>query len=78
MADLLGDVVHTMRATTAFVNAEPAILMWVGDRLDTVVVFGIADQQISGLRLIRNPHKLAFIAAQPKPLSPAAGVDPAA
>jgi RNA polymerase sigma-70 factor (TIGR02957 family) len=48
------------------VNQEPAFLMRLGQQLDSVFVISIDDDQISGLRIIRNPDKLAYIDAQLK------------
>ena len=64
IADQLGDARDTMRATVAFVNAEPAILVWVGSQLDSVMVCEMAEQHIANLRLIRNPEKLRYIVSQ--------------
>jgi len=46
------------------VNGEPAFLARVGKHLDSVYVVSIEDQLISGLRIIRNPDKLAYIESQ--------------
>jgi RNA polymerase sigma-70 factor, ECF subfamily len=64
IADQLGDARDTMRATVAYVNAEPAILVWVGQQLDSVMVCELAEERIANLRLIRNPEKLRYIASQ--------------
>ena len=64
IADRLGDARETMRATVAYVNAEPAVLVWTQEHLDSVIVFTIAGKQITGLRLVRNPEKLRYIAHQ--------------
>ena len=64
IADQLGDARDTMRASVAYVNAEPAILLWIGSRLDTVMVCEMAEEHIANLRLIRNPEKLRYIVSQ--------------
>jgi RNA polymerase sigma-70 factor (ECF subfamily) len=48
------------------VNQEPAFLMRLGEQLDSVYVISIDDDQISGVRIIRNPDKLAYIETQLK------------
>lgn len=64
IADALGDARDTFRATVAYVNAEPAVLVWTGQRLDSVIVFSIAEEHVTDLRLIRNPEKLRYIMEQ--------------
>ena len=46
------------------VNHEPALLMRVRRELDSVYVISIADNMIAGVRIIRNPEKLAYIEHQ--------------
>ena len=46
------------------VNKEPAFLMRVEKQLDSVYVISIDDEVISGMRIIRNPDKLAYIDQQ--------------
>jgi RNA polymerase sigma-70 factor (TIGR02957 family) len=46
------------------VNGEPAFLMRLEKQLDSVYVISIEDEVVSGLRIIRNPDKLAYIDAQ--------------
>jgi RNA polymerase sigma-70 factor (TIGR02957 family) len=48
----------------AEVNDEPAFLMRLGKQLDSVYVISIEDDLISGVRIIRNPDKLAYIESQ--------------
>lgn len=67
IAETLRDAGATMRATVAYVNAEPAILVWTGQQLDSVMVVTIAEERIAALRLIRNPEKLRYIARQAQP-----------
>jgi RNA polymerase sigma-70 factor (TIGR02957 family) len=43
------------------VNHEPAFVLRVADHLDSVYVISIDDDGISGVRIIRNPDKLAYI-----------------
>jgi len=46
------------------VNAEPALVVRVGARLESIFVFSIDAGAISGIRVVRNPDKLARIGAQ--------------
>ncbi len=48
----------------AEVNAEPALLVRMDGRLDGVFVLSIVDGTISGIRVVRNPDKLAFLDRQ--------------
>lgn len=53
-----------LRAVIAPVNGEPAVLIWMEEQLDSVLVFSIVDAQITGIRIIRNPEKLDYIKRQ--------------
>ena len=46
------------------VNGEPAMLMRIGGRLDSVYAFTIGEEGISAIRVVRNPDKLQFIERQ--------------
>jgi RNA polymerase sigma factor (sigma-70 family) len=46
------------------VNNEPAFLMRLGTRLDSVYVMSIAEGLVTGIRIVRNPDKLAYIDQQ--------------
>jgi RNA polymerase sigma-70 factor, ECF subfamily len=46
------------------VNGEPALLIRVGDRLDSVFVLSIHDDRIAAMRVVRNPDKLRYIEKQ--------------
>ena len=48
----------------AEVNAEPALLVRMDGRLDGVFVLSILEGTISGIRVVRNPDKLAFLDRQ--------------
>ena len=61
---LVGGDRDAMRSEIAEVNGEPAIVLWLHDRLDSVTVCSLGDGQITALRLVRNPEKLAYIARQ--------------
>jgi RNA polymerase sigma-70 factor (ECF subfamily) len=43
------------------VNSEPALMLRVGQRLESVFVLSIEDETISAIRVVRNPDKLAHI-----------------
>jgi RNA polymerase sigma-70 factor, ECF subfamily len=53
-----------IRSTLSSVNGEPAILMWIHNQLDSVMVCSVANRRIGALRLIRNPDKLQYIQRQ--------------
>ena len=47
------------------VNSEPALVLRVGPRLESIFVFSIDDDDtVSGIRVVRNPDKLARIDRQ--------------
>jgi RNA polymerase sigma-70 factor, ECF subfamily len=46
------------------VNNEPAVLIRVDSRLDSVYACAVAAGRIAGIRVIRNPDKLAYIVRQ--------------
>lgn len=43
------------------VNSEPALVIRVGGRLESVFVFSIDGATVAGIRILRNPDKLAHI-----------------
>jgi len=55
---------HELRLRVSEVNGEPAMLFWVRDRLDTVFIFSLGDEQITAIHAIRNPDKLVYIQRQ--------------
>ena len=46
------------------VNAELALGVRIGQRLESIFVLSIDDDVISGIRVVRNPDKLAHIDRQ--------------
>jgi len=46
------------------VNNEPAVLICVDGRLDSVYACDIAADGIAGIRVVRNPDKLTYIVGQ--------------
>ncbi|HJT57526.1 MAG TPA: hypothetical protein VJ761_13580 [Ktedonobacteraceae bacterium] len=53
-----------LTTTIEEVNGAPALLNWIGSRLDWILTLDIVDEHIQGLRVIMNPDKLAFIQRQ--------------
>ena len=43
------------------VNSEPAIVLRIADHLESIFVFSIENDRISGIRVVRNPDKLSRI-----------------
>ena len=46
------------------VNSEPALILRVDGRLESIFVFSIEDGAVAGIRVVRNPDKLARIDRQ--------------
>lgn len=63
-AGLLSKAPRDVRLATAEINAQPALLAWTGGRLFSVLVADVLAGRIVGLRVVVNPDKLAFVAAQ--------------
>jgi len=53
-----------VRLSITDVNGELALLVMLHDRLNTVFVISIAEEQIVALRVIRNPDKLVYLQHQ--------------
>ena len=53
-----------LRFDSAEVNGEAALLLWVGEHLDTIFVYSVVDDQVAAIRVLRNPEKLAYIQGQ--------------
>jgi RNA polymerase sigma-70 factor (ECF subfamily) len=49
-----------LRFDLAEVNGEPAMLLWVQDRLETIFVYSLVDDQVTAILALRNPDKLAY------------------
>lgn len=43
---------------------EPAMIVRVHDRIDSVYAFSIDEDAIEAIRVVRNPDKLTYIARQ--------------
>ena len=54
----------TVSLEVALVNGEPAMLMRIAGRLDSVYTFVIDDDAISAIRVVRNPDKLRYLERQ--------------
>jgi RNA polymerase sigma-70 factor (ECF subfamily) len=52
------------RLTQATVNAEPAILLWLDDRLETLFVLSVGEEGIAAVFAQRNPDKLRRVEAE--------------
>jgi RNA polymerase sigma-70 factor (ECF subfamily) len=46
------------------VNSEPALIVRVDGRVDSIFVFSTDGEKVSGIRVVRNPDKLARIGRQ--------------
>jgi RNA polymerase sigma-70 factor (TIGR02957 family) len=55
---------HTVTLDVADVNGEPAMLLRVAGKLDSVYAFTIAGDAIATIRVVRNPDKLQFLERQ--------------
>ena len=53
-----------LKVTIEEVNDSPAVIMWIGEALYTVLTFEIVDGKIQALRGILNPDKLSYIGRQ--------------
>jgi RNA polymerase sigma-70 factor (ECF subfamily) len=56
-----------MRFTLAWINTEPGLLVWEGDRLTTAMIFSCTGRHIAAIHAIRNPAKLTHLAARIAP-----------
>jgi RNA polymerase sigma-70 factor (TIGR02957 family) len=59
-AGLVGDVSLAIED----INSEPALVVRVVQRLESIFVLSIDDRAVSGIRVVRNPDKLAHIDRQ--------------
>jgi RNA polymerase sigma-70 factor, ECF subfamily len=57
-------VAHDVSLRLEDVNSEPALIVRVGQRLESIFVFSVDEGAISGIRVVRNPDKLARIDRQ--------------
>jgi RNA polymerase sigma-70 factor (ECF subfamily) len=59
-----GIPIDRVTLTVFDVNHEPAVLIRIDDRLDSVYACDVAEGRIAAIRVVRNPDKLAFIERQ--------------
>ncbi|HEY7186100.1 MAG TPA: RNA polymerase sigma-70 factor [Vicinamibacterales bacterium] len=59
-----GYPLEKISAEVVEVNYEPAMLVRVDGRVDSVYVCSIDDDVITGIRMVRNPDKLVYLAKQ--------------
>lgn len=55
-------VLADFRVETVTCNSAPAVLLYLGDRLEGVITLEIADDKITNFYVTRNPDKLAALA----------------
>ena len=58
------DIARDVSLTIEDVNCEPALVLRISQRLESLFVFSIDDEAVSGIRVVRNPDKLARIDRQ--------------
>jgi RNA polymerase sigma-70 factor, ECF subfamily len=63
-APSIGVDLRTVSLDVADVNGEPAMLMRVAGRLDSVYAFTIDGDAITAIHVVRNPDKLQFLERQ--------------
>jgi RNA polymerase sigma-70 factor, ECF subfamily len=49
------------RVRPTVINGDPGIITYLGDEIDFVAAFEIADRGIAAIRLVRNPDKLEHV-----------------
>lgn len=57
-----GSLARDLSLRVADVNCEPALVVRVRGRLESIFVLSIAQDTIAAIRIVRNPEKLAYIA----------------
>ena len=63
-AQIAGVVVRDVLLSIEDVNSEPALVVRIGTRLESLFVFETYGDTITGIRVVRNPDKLARIDRQ--------------
>ena len=63
-APAAGVDLQTVTLDIAAVNGEPAMIMRVAGRLDSVYAFTVKDDVIAAIHVVRNPDKLQFLERQ--------------
>jgi len=59
----LGRRIPDVRIETAICNSAPAVVVYSGDRLEGIFLVEVSDGKITNFYAIRNPEKLAAVAA---------------
>ncbi len=60
-AQTAGLALRDVSLTIEDVNSEPALILRVGQRLESIFVFSIDEDAISEIRVVRNPAKLTHV-----------------
>jgi RNA polymerase sigma-70 factor (ECF subfamily) len=63
-------VTHTLSLSIEDVNFEPALVVHAGQRLESIFVLSIEDDRVCGIRVVRNPDKLARFARRLRSTAP--------
>jgi RNA polymerase sigma-70 factor (ECF subfamily) len=63
-APAIGVALESVRLEIVNVNDEPAMLMRIDGRLDSVYTMTVEDGAIAAIRVVRNPDKLTYIERQ--------------
>ena len=58
------DLARDVSLTIEDVNCEPALAVRIAGHLESIFVFSIDDERVSGIRVVRNPDKLGRIDRQ--------------
>ena len=61
-----GDVANDVQRQLSTLNGTPALFTWVDGQLTTVIWIECDDNRIVALQVLRNPEKLARLAAVTK------------
>jgi RNA polymerase sigma-70 factor (ECF subfamily) len=61
------DYIGAPRVELASLNDETAVLMYVGDELDTVAFLTVEDRGVTAMHFVRNPDKLGYAASGSAP-----------
>jgi len=54
--------IATLRVEMVTCNSAPAVLLYLGERLEGLITLEIADDKITNFYVMRNPEKLAALA----------------
>ncbi|MFJ8768789.1 RNA polymerase sigma-70 factor [Streptomyces clavifer] len=61
VAHVLGRIATAMSLQPAQVNGDPALIVRLGGRIDTVLAMRVEDGLVTGLYAVRNPEKLSHL-----------------